>query len=310
MPLGPECSSDNRGTCDASRLPSGQEYRLDVSGPDAAAIHVVDAQAAGAPLRPARLLSGAGYRGVLLERSGETVAVILDDGFDGAPRSSLSYRVPRGSASTHVVLDAPTDANGLSDVASRVDGADCLVVVTPRVGSSDGSDGRGLVVRLTRDCAGTESQGGPPTEPGGAGGSEAGSGGSASNPGGTTGSAGGATGSAGGATGSAGSAAGNPGRAIASAGSAAGGQGGATGSAGPSDPLASTGGTGDVIEGGPAEPSDEDLAPATQGGIPACSASRQRPSSPIPWLGVGFLMAAVAVRRRQASAISSSLTAR
>ena len=201
MPLTPECDSNNRGTCDISRLPSGQEYRLDVSGPNAGAIHVVDAQAAGAAPPANRLLSGAGYRGVLLGQPGTHVAVVLNDGVDGTPQATLSYRLPSGTGATHVVVDAPVDANGVSDVASHLDGTDCVVTVTPHAGTAPGFDGHGLIVRLTSTCSDSEDSAVAPVDPGtigGAGGASGVAGGASAGPGGTTASAGGVSTSAGG----------------------------------------------------------------------------------------------------------------
>jgi hypothetical protein len=182
MPLTPECSSLNRGTCDMSRLPSGQEYRIDIDGPSAAAIHVVDARAAGAPAPSNVLLSGSGYRGVLLGQPASPVAVILNDTADGTPGSSLAYRVPAGNGATHVVVDAPVDANGRSDVTGKLDGTDCAITVAPHAGAAAGFDGRGLVVRVTSSCVGTEDGPAAQIDPGAAAGTGgASSGGAVSN---------------------------------------------------------------------------------------------------------------------------------
>ncbi|HEX7672366.1 MAG TPA: hypothetical protein VF395_22385 [Polyangiaceae bacterium] len=165
MPLTPECSSDNRGTCDMSRLPAGREYRLDVTGPSAGAIHVIDAQATGGDRASSVLLSGSGYRGVLLDRGGKRIAVVANDGPDAAPGSSLAYRVPAGGEATHVVVDAPTDDNGRSDVTSAHDGSDCAVTVAPHTGSTAGFDGHGLILHVTADCAVTEDGAVLPADP-------------------------------------------------------------------------------------------------------------------------------------------------
>jgi hypothetical protein len=153
MPTDPECSSSNRGTCDTSRLPSGQEYRLDVTGPEAVAIHVVDAHAASAGAPTSTLLTGAGYRGVLVTHGNATSAVIATDKADGAAPASLTYSVPAGSGAVHVVVDAPAGSGGRSDVVAVVDGSNCKVTVTPHSGSSGGFDAQGLVVRLTSSCS-------------------------------------------------------------------------------------------------------------------------------------------------------------
>ena len=156
MPTTPECSSTNRGTCDTSRLPSGQEYRIDVAGPQAVAIHVMDGHAASASAPKSTLLSGTGYRGVLVTRASGSTAVVAGDSADAATPSSLTYSVPAGTGVLHVVVDAPGGDGGRSDVTAVADGSDCKVTVTPRSGSSGGFDAHGLVVRVSSTCGVTD----------------------------------------------------------------------------------------------------------------------------------------------------------
>jgi hypothetical protein len=61
-----------------------------------------------------------------------------------------SYRVPAAEL-IHVVLDAPVDAQGLSDVTAVRDGADCRVELRAHSAGS-GIDGHPLVVRVHPDC--------------------------------------------------------------------------------------------------------------------------------------------------------------
>jgi hypothetical protein len=156
MPAGEDCSSGPRGSCELSRLPSGQEYRIDVAGPQAVAIHVVDGHAANAPAPTSTALSGSGYRGALVTRAGNSIAVITTDKADGSPVTSLTYSVPAGSGATHVVVDAPAGDGGRSDVTGVLDGNNCKMTVTPHAGASGGFDGRGLVVRVSSACAVTD----------------------------------------------------------------------------------------------------------------------------------------------------------
>lgn len=139
-----ECPSSSH-VCDVSKLPTSSEYRIDVAGPSALALHVISAQAS-ADAR-SELLSGNGYRGALITQQGAKVAVIAAD-----PASSLVYRAPAEAGSVHVVLDAPVDAQGQSDVSATRDGADCQVEVKAHSGTSPGIDGRPLVVRVGADC--------------------------------------------------------------------------------------------------------------------------------------------------------------
>ena len=166
MPKASECSSSNR-TCDVSRL-TGMEYRIDVSGPAGLSMHVVDTTGTGTVASSRSMLAGSGYRGVLVEREGSVVAVVTNDAPDAALGDSLVYRVPAGAGALHVVLDAPVNAEGKSDVFARLEGSDCEVTVSPS-STAGGYDGRPLFVRTTAACAPTEDSG-QPSEPGGSGG--------------------------------------------------------------------------------------------------------------------------------------------
>jgi hypothetical protein len=152
LPLTPECSSSNRA-CDISRLASGMEYRADLAGPSTIAIHVVDAQAASAPTPTSVLLAGSGYRGVLLQRAADTIAVVTNDTPEATAQGPFVYRVPAGTGAIHVVLDAPTGTTGRSDVTGSREGGDCKITVSARADSVGGFDGRPLVMRATSDCS-------------------------------------------------------------------------------------------------------------------------------------------------------------
>jgi hypothetical protein len=52
----------------------------------------------------------------------------------------------------HVVLDAPVDAGGQSDLTAARDGSDCQVQVKAHSGSGKAVAGRPLIVRLGADC--------------------------------------------------------------------------------------------------------------------------------------------------------------
>lgn len=182
MPHGPECWDTDQGKCDASRLPSGTEYRIDVTGPEAFSIHVIDTAAAGTPVPASQLLSGPGYRGALIDREASHVAVITNDAVDGSAGASLGYRVPASASTTHVVFDAPSGEEGRSDVSAELDGSDCVVTITPHAGASGGFDARPLVMSLSTSCGLTEE--GSQSPPVGGGGGGSGSGGESSGNGG------------------------------------------------------------------------------------------------------------------------------
>src|SRR5204863_369850 len=80
--------------------------------------------------------SGDGYRGVVIPRAGSPVAVVTSDRADGAAQSSFAYAAPAGAV--HVVVGAPVDASGKSDVSATLDGSNCRVTLTPHAGSSGG----------------------------------------------------------------------------------------------------------------------------------------------------------------------------
>lgn len=180
MPQASECPSSDH-TCDVSRLAAGSEYRLDVAGPAAMALHVVSAR--GSLGDAHAVLEGDGYRGVVLERASGPVAVVTNGAVNGARASSLVYTAPANA--THVVVDAPVDGSGKSDVAATKDGTNCQVTVTPHAGSKSGFDGAPLVIALDASCAvSDDGMRMMPPSLGGSGGSSGtvGMGGSASSP--------------------------------------------------------------------------------------------------------------------------------
>jgi hypothetical protein len=148
MPRASECPSSDH-TCDVSRIASGSEYRIDVAGPAAMALHVVSARAGVTGTHD--VLSGDGYRGVVVERASGPVAVVTNGAADGARASSLVYSAPANAV--HVVVDAPVDRSGKCDVAAVKEGADCRVSVTAHSGSAGGLDGAPLVIALDASCA-------------------------------------------------------------------------------------------------------------------------------------------------------------
>jgi MYXO-CTERM domain-containing protein len=215
LPQGTECESSDHN-CDLSRIPGGTEYRIDVTGPSAMAIHVIAARAGSASSGAHTQLSGEGYRGVVIPRASSPVAVITNDSPNANAGSSLTYTAP--ASALHVVVDAPVDGSGKSDVAATPDGTNCRVTVTPHA-SGTAIDGSPLVVRLDSSCkvqddgvqassSGTSGSGGSAssgaTSPGtdgtaaSSGGASSSDGSSKSSTGGTAASSGGASSSSGG----------------------------------------------------------------------------------------------------------------
>ena len=150
MPQADECPAPVH-TCDVSRIDSGTEYRLDVSGPSAVAIHVVSGRSSGSAAPTSEVLSGEGYRGVLVRQAASAVAVVTNGAADGIAGDAFSYAVPAGDGTVHVVLDAPVDGDGKSDVTARLDGGNCVVDVAPHA-AGDGVEGSPLIVRVDAAC--------------------------------------------------------------------------------------------------------------------------------------------------------------
>jgi hypothetical protein len=114
-----------RGGCDAARLPVA-DYRVEIAGPDARAVHVITAtdargNATSSPISP---ISGDRWTGVAI--AGTRDAVVVWPTRPGA----LTYRAPRRAAVSHVVLDAPA-AGGKAQLTARPDGDACVVTVEP-----------------------------------------------------------------------------------------------------------------------------------------------------------------------------------
>jgi MYXO-CTERM domain-containing protein len=145
-----DCSGMDWGKCDKARFPV-TTVKLDVAGPSPAAIIVSDSAAAGAAAAPTELLSGVGYRGVLLTRGVLKTAIIGADS-DPVAGAPLTYRVRSGTAVRHIVLDAPRGSQGRSDVTAKAVGPDCEIAVVAASGAG-GFDAAPLVIDVAPTCA-------------------------------------------------------------------------------------------------------------------------------------------------------------
>jgi hypothetical protein len=126
-----------RGQCDAARFPV-TDVRETVPGPRPIAVHAIAAIDAHAPPPRIEELRGDGWQGIRVVGPREAV-VIWRAGTD-----ELSYRVPVGTAVTHVVLDAPTSA----DVRAHRDGNMCAVTLAP----GGTTPARPFVATLDAEC--------------------------------------------------------------------------------------------------------------------------------------------------------------
>jgi hypothetical protein len=95
-------------------------------------------------------LSGSGYAGVTLFRDDQRVVVVAADQVVPSPPPSLTYDV-EASGALHVVLDAPVNATGFSNVNAVASGMGCRVTITPAAGNG-GFAAKPLLFNLSPDC--------------------------------------------------------------------------------------------------------------------------------------------------------------
>ena len=114
-----------------------------------------------------------GVLGAAVSRGEKQSYVVASSAVDGASPATMTYGVPGGGASRHVVFDAPEDSNGESVVTTAVSGSRCVITIQ----AGKGFAGRPLmfvVAGVNEGCMVTESVEVTPVGPSGAGGSGAG----------------------------------------------------------------------------------------------------------------------------------------
>ncbi len=204
--------NDACGACFSARF-AVDEYSVAVPGPWAVAVHVLDGLGAGEAQAvvgsmnddvtdPAPKQNG-GVLGAAVSRSGKQSYVVASSAMKGASGATMTYGVPGGSGSRHVVFDAPEDAGGKSTVSVAAQGGRCVITITAGAGFA----GHPLffdVADAASGCTVTEGADMPPAAvPGGGGTSTSTSSGSGAGASGVTGAGSGSGGGAGGSTGSA-----------------------------------------------------------------------------------------------------------
>lgn len=177
------------GGCDAARFPV-DEYAVDVPGPNAVAVHVIDALGSGEDpaivfsldddaIDPAPKTNG-GVLGAAVFRSEKQSYVVASSAADGASPTTMTYAVPGDGPSRHIVYDAPEDSNGESLVATSAANGRCTITIT----AGAGFPGRPLLFKVASAADGctatpdTAVDPGMPPGTGGSGGGGNGSGGS------------------------------------------------------------------------------------------------------------------------------------
>jgi hypothetical protein len=150
------------------------DYRVSVPGSWAVAVHVIDGLGAGevpaqvgslnddnydpAPKQNGSVIGAAVYRG------SKQSFVVASSAVDGSVGATMTYRIPGGSASRHVVFDAPEDGSGGSVVSSSESSGSCLVTITAGAGFA----GRPLmfsVAAAPQGCVVSEDTDVPPGDP-------------------------------------------------------------------------------------------------------------------------------------------------
>jgi hypothetical protein len=206
------------GKCSQGRF-AVDNYGVTVPGPWAVAIHVIDGLAAGEAVPAVGSLGDDNYDpapkqngaviGAAIYRASKQTYVLAASAVQGQAPSPLTYGVPGGGPSRHVVFDAPEQADGQSAVTATASGGRCAIAITAGPGFagrplmfSVGAAVDGCQVSEDTDVPpGVEPPGGGVTPVGGSGG---GTGGSEGNGG------GGSSGSAGGKSSGCGCAVGGP----------------------------------------------------------------------------------------------------
>jgi MYXO-CTERM domain-containing protein len=195
------------GNCKEGRF-AVDNYGVEIPGPWAAAIHVIDGFGAGETLPavgsmgddnydPAPKQNGA-VIGAAIYRSSKQSYVLASSAANGAAGASLTYSVPGGGAGRHVVFDAPEQSDGQSTVTATPAGDRCAITIV----AGPGTAGRPLMFSVgtaAGGCAVSEDTDIPPgVEPPGGGVMPTGASGGGGGAGGSIGGGGSTGGSSGG----------------------------------------------------------------------------------------------------------------
>ncbi len=175
---GSPCSNGAFGVCTAARFDVG-EYTVEVPGPQALAVHVLDALGSGDAPADAVASADPAVVGARVTRGGVRTFVLASSAKDGAAGATLAYSAAGDLSARHVVFDAPEDASGASNVTAHSAGDACAVSITAGTGAG-ALAGRPLVFQVgaAKDgCKVTEEKPAPPPgAPGGGGGGDGGTG--------------------------------------------------------------------------------------------------------------------------------------
>jgi hypothetical protein len=149
IPRSNECEGRQFGACGAARFAVG-EYSVKITGGEVLAIHVIDGLGAAespaevAPMN-AVLVEGTPQQnrevvGAMVRRAGQATFVVASSAIvEGAGAPSLSYAVPGGAPSRHVVFDAPEDDQGRAAVTATAAGDGRCRIALARAGGGAGA---------------------------------------------------------------------------------------------------------------------------------------------------------------------------
>jgi hypothetical protein len=126
------------GDCSRGRF-AVDNYRVDVPGPWALAIHVIDGLASGEATAAVGTIGDDNYDpapkqngaviGAAIYRAARQSYVLAASAVQGQAGASLTYSVPGGAAGRHVVFDAPEQSDGQSTVTTAAAGDRCVVTI-------------------------------------------------------------------------------------------------------------------------------------------------------------------------------------
>jgi hypothetical protein len=155
-------TSSNYGDCKGARI-AVDEYALTQPGPQAFALHVIDALGTGEAPATAKALDDTGVLGTVIDRGAQRSVVLSSRSAVSGVPSTLTYTAPGDKAARHVVFDAPEDSAGRANVTAAASGATCVISAAPGAGIT----GRPLVFSVAAAADGCTIQEDAPAPSGG-----------------------------------------------------------------------------------------------------------------------------------------------
>lgn len=164
-------SSYPSGDCTDARF-AVDIFALDVPGPFATATHVIETGATGDAAATLGSVNDAPYAdtdgnaeviGAAVFAGTHQSYVVASSAHEGAAGAMIAYSVPGGSASRHVVFDAPEASDGTSSVVASAAGGRCAITIS--AGGGGGFTGHPLMFSVDDACVATDGSDVPPGMP-------------------------------------------------------------------------------------------------------------------------------------------------